>query len=447
MSKNIAKKTVFIPVSKSLNTEEDDFENFSGEFEGWASTVDLDSDNEIIDPEAFRDSLAQYMKFPTIREMHEPKTIGKALSVEIISGKGLWLKGKIVDSEAKRKLFEELYPAMSVGIKVLEKIGNIITKCQIFEVSLVDIPANEEALIEMKKMQKEKENNEVEVIKSEDSIDLVKSISEFLESNNISIEDFANVFKAKDNKEEENKPEDEKPSEEVVEEEDKKEKSVDEDNKEEKSTEENDKKEEENKEKSNSEEVVLKSLWNVSDFINCINGVVWAMEDKEWEANYQNDEEGKALAEKLRVLVEEMGSIAGELLQSEISKKTDNEEVLKFSKKMDLFKSAKLKVDERKNKEEDKLKAFNDTINDKDSEIKSLKETIDTLKSKITVDTRDELKTIEKTIKDSEENTSLKKYEKEEKEIKEKMEKSDDKEKERLKRELSIIEFKKSMFN
>src|SRR3990172_6749565 len=58
--------------------------------EGYASTGDLDRDNEIIDPEAFRETMPRFMRNPVVMYGHETggwqplgKPIGKVLEWEI----------------------------------------------------------------------------------------------------------------------------------------------------------------------------------------------------------------------------------------------------------------------------------------------------------------------------------------------------------------------------
>src|SRR3990170_4062192 len=69
---------------------------------GYASTADLDRDNEIISPEAFRRTLSEFMKNPLMFYGHEiggmfsptGKPIGKFIKAEIRDS-GLWVEGII----------------------------------------------------------------------------------------------------------------------------------------------------------------------------------------------------------------------------------------------------------------------------------------------------------------------------------------------------------------
>ena len=50
---------------------------------GVASTPDLDDQNEIIEPEAMREAIPEYMRFPALREMHGLSAAGTTLECAI----------------------------------------------------------------------------------------------------------------------------------------------------------------------------------------------------------------------------------------------------------------------------------------------------------------------------------------------------------------------------
>jgi len=129
--------------------------------EGYATTETVDRENEIITREAVKAAIEKYMMFPTIRFMHERKPIGKAIDFAI-DHKGLRIKAKILKNikeadEAWLMIKEGILKAFSIGGRILEakqyfdkEIGKTvrkITKMELLEVSLVDVPANPETLI------------------------------------------------------------------------------------------------------------------------------------------------------------------------------------------------------------------------------------------------------------------------------------------------------------
>lgn len=118
---------------------------------GWASTPDLDSDGEVIELAAIKNALPGYMEFPTLREMHQPKVAGRVKSAEIRDGKekGLYIAAKVMSDEAWKLVKEGAYSAFSIGGNVLEKVANVIKSLELVEISLVDVPANKAAVIEV----------------------------------------------------------------------------------------------------------------------------------------------------------------------------------------------------------------------------------------------------------------------------------------------------------
>lgn len=131
--------------------------------EGYASTETVDREYEIVTREALKEAAQKYMMFPTIRYMHQKQPIGKALDLKI-DHKGLRLKAKILKGikaadEAWQLVKEGILKAYSIGGRILEAeryydktLGRPvrrITKMELYEVSLVDVPANPETLIEV----------------------------------------------------------------------------------------------------------------------------------------------------------------------------------------------------------------------------------------------------------------------------------------------------------
>lgn len=155
---------------------------------GYASTEALDSQGEIIAREAIIEALPEYMKFGNIREMHQPSAVGKAHEATI-DETGLFIGVKVVDESAWQKVKESVYNGFSIGGKIVTKVNDTITKLRLTEISLVDRPANPEAVFAFYKgedMAIEKENNEdgvivetttptEEVSKSVQSLNLLKS--------------------------------------------------------------------------------------------------------------------------------------------------------------------------------------------------------------------------------------------------------------------------------
>jgi phage head maturation protease len=115
---------------------------------GYASTEAMDSQGEVVTKAAMAEALEDYMKFANIREMHQPSAVGVAKSAEM-DDKGCFLAAKVVDDDAWNKVKEGVYKGFSIGGKAVTKVDGTITSLRLSEISLVDRPANPEAVIEV----------------------------------------------------------------------------------------------------------------------------------------------------------------------------------------------------------------------------------------------------------------------------------------------------------
>ncbi|HTZ79043.1 MAG TPA: XkdF-like putative serine protease domain-containing protein [Stellaceae bacterium] len=118
---------------------------------GYASTEALDSQGEVVRKEALAAALPDYLRFANIREMHQPSAVGIAKEAAI-DAKGLWIGAKIVADDAWLKVREGVYKGFSIGGVVTARDAGdptVITGLDLAEISLVDRPANPEAVIEI----------------------------------------------------------------------------------------------------------------------------------------------------------------------------------------------------------------------------------------------------------------------------------------------------------
>lgn len=141
----MSKKTLYGEIAKV--EDQDD-----GTIKVWgiASSESKDSDGETITAEAMKAALPDYMKFGAVREMHQPKAAGTALEVEVLDDGQTKLCAHIVDSEAIKKVKTGVYKGFSIGGKVTDRDEfkkTTITGLKLTEISLVDRPANPDAVI------------------------------------------------------------------------------------------------------------------------------------------------------------------------------------------------------------------------------------------------------------------------------------------------------------
>ena len=155
---------------------------------GYASTEAVDSDGETITSDAMKAALPDYMKFGAVREMHQPKAAGTAIEASVEADGRTFFGAHIVDSEAVKKVQAGVYKGFSIGGKVTERDTlnkTIIKGIKLIEVSLVDRPANPEAVFTMFKA-------EVERTAEDD----VSELAELLNKGEISPADVLALIKA-----------------------------------------------------------------------------------------------------------------------------------------------------------------------------------------------------------------------------------------------------------
>lgn len=120
---------------------------------GYASSGAEDSDGETITADAMKAALPDYMKFGAVREMHDPKkAAGTAVEAEVQEDGRTWFGAHVVDPVAVKKCETGVYKGFSIGGKVVERDNlnkRLIKGIKLVEVSLVDRPANPEAVFTM----------------------------------------------------------------------------------------------------------------------------------------------------------------------------------------------------------------------------------------------------------------------------------------------------------
>src|ERR1700735_5102807 len=117
---------------------------------GSASTDAEDDQGEIITRDALAAALGGYLKFANIREMHQMSAVGVAEEAAV-DDKGLYLAARIVDPRAWDKVTSGVYKGFSVGGKVRARDSrdrSVITALTLTEISLVERPANPEAVFD-----------------------------------------------------------------------------------------------------------------------------------------------------------------------------------------------------------------------------------------------------------------------------------------------------------
>ncbi len=134
------KKSLFFEITKRNDEDQT--------VEGIASTETVDSDGEVAEYEAIKEALPEFMKYGNLREMHQLKAAGVVFEATPDDAtRTIRIKAKVVDKDAWLKVKEGVYKGFSIGGRALQRLGNRIKKFRFNEISLVDRPANPDALI------------------------------------------------------------------------------------------------------------------------------------------------------------------------------------------------------------------------------------------------------------------------------------------------------------
>jgi HK97 family phage prohead protease len=119
---------------------------------GVASTGARDDAGEIVRPEAMKAALPDYARYPALREMHQPTAAGRTLEATVDDDGATRIVAHVVDPVAIAKVKSRTYSGFSIGGRVLARDAadsTVITKIKLSEISLVDRPANPEAVIDL----------------------------------------------------------------------------------------------------------------------------------------------------------------------------------------------------------------------------------------------------------------------------------------------------------
>ena len=130
---------------------------------GYASSEAVDSDGEVITAEAMKAAIPDYMKFGAVREMHGSNAAGTAIEINVEDDGRTFFGAHIVDPIAVTKVKKGVYKGFSIGGGVTardELNKSQITGLKLTEISLVDRPANPDAVFTCFKADKPKDEEE-----------------------------------------------------------------------------------------------------------------------------------------------------------------------------------------------------------------------------------------------------------------------------------------------
>ena len=118
---------------------------------GIAASEAVDEQGEIVRAAAMRAAMPDYMRFPALREMHQLSAAGTTLEAEVGEDGTTRIVAHVVDPVAVAKVKNQVYRGFSIGGRVTQRDAanpKVITALVLNEISLVDRPANPEAIFD-----------------------------------------------------------------------------------------------------------------------------------------------------------------------------------------------------------------------------------------------------------------------------------------------------------
>ncbi len=118
---------------------------------GIATSEAVDEQGEIVRADAIRAAIPDYMRFPALREMHQLSAAGSTLEAEVCEDGTTRIVAHVVDPIAVAKVRNQVYRGFSIGGRVTQREAGkpkTITGLVLNEISLVDRPANPEAIFD-----------------------------------------------------------------------------------------------------------------------------------------------------------------------------------------------------------------------------------------------------------------------------------------------------------
>jgi hypothetical protein len=118
---------------------------------GIATSEAVDDQGEVVRADAIRAAIPEYMRFPALREMHQLTAAGTTLEAEVGNDGTTRIVAHVVDPIAVTKVKSQVYRGFSIGGRVTQRDPRnpkAITGLVLNEISLVDRPANPEAVFD-----------------------------------------------------------------------------------------------------------------------------------------------------------------------------------------------------------------------------------------------------------------------------------------------------------
>lgn len=142
---------------KSIDVGEDSQESIF--IEGYASTNAVDRSGDLVPTMVWENGLQNYLKNPVILAYHDhTMPVGRMIEHRIDSS-GLWIKARVspADEDIYKKVKDKILTGFSVSFRVLDAEYDlsvdvfIVKELELFEISIVSVPANQDTLFSLSK--------------------------------------------------------------------------------------------------------------------------------------------------------------------------------------------------------------------------------------------------------------------------------------------------------
>ena len=127
--------------------------------EGYASTIDMDRQGDVVSAKVWQKGMENYLKNPVILAYHEHcQPVGRMIEHRV-DDKGLWIKARI--SAAAEDVFnlikDGVLTAFSIGFRIIDAQYDsatelfVVKELELHEISVVSVPANQNTIFSLSK--------------------------------------------------------------------------------------------------------------------------------------------------------------------------------------------------------------------------------------------------------------------------------------------------------
>ena len=126
--------------------------------EGYASTIDVDRQGDVVPKSVWEKGMENYLKNPVILAYHDhDDPIGRMVEHRV-DNNGLWIKARISAAAEQFNLIKDkVLTAFSIGFRVMDAEYNsaaevfVVKELELVEISVVSVPANQNTLFDLSK--------------------------------------------------------------------------------------------------------------------------------------------------------------------------------------------------------------------------------------------------------------------------------------------------------